>query len=148
MNIDLHLKIIWIPFLLLAVNLSYQKISNLKCAWRCKNSVGFKLNFIGQILYGIPDTDWIFFNFMTFVEILASPHLFPDARYIYHPQKKLREGNVFTDICLFTGGSHVTITYDALNPPPRHGTWVPTLRLPPPHGNYDLGTYSLAIDIW
>ena len=33
----------------------------------------------------------------------------------YRPQTKLREGNVFAGICLFTGGSHVTITHDALD---------------------------------
>ena len=37
---------------------------------------------------------------------------------------KLREGNVFSDVCLFMGDPHMTITNDALDlavqPSPRH----------------------------
>ena len=31
------------------------------------------------------------------------------------PLRKLQEGNIFIRVCLFTGGTHVTITYDALD---------------------------------
>ena len=35
---------------------------------------------------------------------------------INRPPTKLQEGNVFTGVCLFTGGCpHVTITHDALD---------------------------------
>ena len=50
--------------------------------------------------------------------------------YNYCPLTKLREGNVFTCVCLSVhGGPHVTITYDALDltlqpPPPDIRPWI------------------------
>ena len=54
----------------------------------------------------------------------------------YRPQTKLLEGNVYTGVCLFTGGGgfQVTLTHDALDlityPFPRRGTWVSNPLLP------------------
>ena len=75
---------------------------------------------------------------------------------------KLQEGNVFRHVWLFTDGSHVTITHDALNftieespgpgHPPGHGTSL--YQDPPasPHGHetslYGDPCPSPATDIW
>ena len=70
----------------------------------------------------------------------------------YRPPTKLREGNVFTGICILMGrgSSHVTITHDAL------ASLYRPLTLSHQHQNWDippfsdirLGTYHLATDIW
>ena len=64
-------------------------------------------------------------------------------RFYYRPPTKLREGNVFTHVCLFVQrGSHVTITHNALDlivrlPHPaldiRHGTPLPNPSPIPTH---------------
>ena len=64
----------------------------------------------------------------------------------YGTQMKLRQSNVFTGVCLYTGGegSHVTNIHDAfdltvlISPPPRHG---PGCLPPRPSWTWDLGTY-------
>ena len=55
--------------------------------------------------------------------------------HLYRPQKKLREGNIFTGVCLFTRVSHVTITHDALD-----------LTVPTPPQTWDLGTYPTDME--
>ena len=51
------------------------------------------------------------------------------SEYLHHRPTKLWEGNVFSHVCLYTGGSHVSITHDTLKlaiQPPQLGTsWTP-----------------------
>ena len=49
----------------------------------------------------------------------------------YRPQTKLREGNIFTGICLFTGRGSDILPWDHNFPPGPHLSWTIT---PPPQG--------------
>ena len=69
---------------------------------------------------------------------MDAPNATPFLRvaYIYRPQTKLREGNVFTGVCLPTKGeggySHPT--------PQVHGTWDTT-----GHGRQAVGTHPTGM---
>ena len=77
----------------------------------------------------------------------------------YRPPTKFEESNVFTGVCLFTGGSHGTITHDASDLAVQGPLWTwdlsiqrPQPRPPPLHtdmGPHCTGTPSPPdSDIW
>ena len=59
-------------------------------------------------------------------EVMRGPGSIPTGSNIFY--WKLREGNVFSHVCLFTWVPHVTITHDALYRIPHHYTWDSTVH--------------------
>ena len=57
----------------------------------------------------------ILWELLTFTLTYLCHEIVSILKIYYHPPTKLREGNVFNCGSLFTGGSHVTITCDALD---------------------------------
>ena len=52
------------------------------------------------------------------------------SKCFYHPLTKLREGNVFTRVCLFIGGGSLVPPYPLSGTIPPSATYLPS---PPPH---------------
>ena len=114
-------------------------------------------------MVGFPhEKSWIRLWLPTYQEILevqsfqcenehkAMPLLVPHAscRNNYCRPRKLQDGNVFSRVCLFTGGSHVTITHCI--GPHCTGAFHPPIPQPCPHPfkTWDLTVHTPANDIW
>ena len=89
-------------------------------------------------------------GFISLCICLKKYYIFPSCVDIYRPPTKLREGNVFSRVCLSTRkGSHMIIIHDTLDlivhpQPPNPGPSLLPLWIWDPTGHRD----PLASDIW